>query len=105
MTRYLFCFGYERPDEWRGNRRNGTDFESSNGVWVDATSRESATAAGLAHADKFVGDLFRDAGVDDYPGWRACNYAHWIENKPLKRWSGLALESMPIIRAADDDGE
>ena len=104
MTRYLFCFGYENPDEWRRNRRDSSDLESSNGVWVDATSNEQATAAGLAFAEQFVGDLFRKAGIDDYPGWSACGYACWIENDPLTRWSGLALESMPTIRASDYAG-
>lgn len=105
MAHYLFCFGYETPDEWQINHRDGSDLESSNGVWVEAVSKEAAVAAGLGFAEAFVDDLFHKAGQDGYPGWRASGFAYWIEEEPLRRWSGLALESMPRIRAGDDGVE
>lgn len=99
LKTYLFCFGYESPEERRSNARDGTDFESSNAVWIEAKSTEEAIRAGLGFAEAWVGSLFRDAGVGDYPGWRESNFAYWIEPNPLAKWSGLALDSLERIRA------
>lgn len=98
MTTFLFCFGYESPDEWRSNERDGTDFESSNGVWVEAASEGAAIRAGLDFAERHVARLFEEAGIADFPGWHASGYASWIEPDPLERWSGQALDTFPRIR-------
>lgn len=99
MPTFLFCFGYESPDEWRSNKAGGTDDESSNAVWIEADSEEAAIKTGLDFAQTWVGGLFEDSGISEFPGWRECNHAYWFEVEPLKRWSGLALESFPRIRA------
>ena len=42
MPELLFVFGYESPEEWRTNRDQGTDFESSSAIWITASDEESA---------------------------------------------------------------
>jgi hypothetical protein len=99
VVKYLFVFGYESPTEWETNAAQGTDFESSNAVWVVASSKEKALAAGRRFAEDWVGRLFRSAGVSAYEGWTAGNFAHWIEDHPLERFSGIALETLEEIAA------
>jgi hypothetical protein len=93
VAKYLFVFGYESPSERTTNAAHGTDFESSNAVWVVSSSKEKALAAGRRFAEEWVDRLFRSAGVLGYEGWTAGNFANWIEEQPLQRFSGLALES------------
>lgn len=99
MTTYLFCYGYEDPREWVANQRDGTDFESSGAVWIEAASEEAALGAGVAYAQRVVAELFLGANVGTFPGWRESGYANWIEPDPGSRWSGKELEGLPRIRA------
>jgi hypothetical protein len=98
MADFLFVFGYESPDDWRANQNFGTAAESSSAVWVSAANEEAALSAGRSYAERWVQDLFREKGVEGYPGWCACDYAHWIEREPLKRFSGLALDLLERIQ-------
>ena len=95
MNAFLFCFGYESPDEWLANERDKTDFESSYGVWVESVSEQEAIEKGLEFAQSWVAGLYRKAGISGFPGWRESKYAYWIEREPLEKWSESALESMP----------
>ena len=97
MTRYLFVFGYEAPVERATNGRDGTDFESSNAVWVRADSEDEALQKGRDYAQRFVRQQFQHAGIEDFPGWLDGDFAHWIERKPLDRFSGMALETLDEI--------
>jgi hypothetical protein len=99
LAKYLFCFGFESPTEWQTNAEQGTDFESSKAIWVAAPSRQKALAAGRKFAENWVEELFRSAGVAGYEGWTAGHFAHWIEDRPLERFSGLALETLEEISA------
>jgi hypothetical protein len=58
VTKYLFVFGYESPEEWQCNAEQGTDYESSNAVWVTASSKEIALLAGRRFAKDWVRQLF-----------------------------------------------
>ena len=60
MADFLFVFGYESPAEWRTNREQGTDFESSSAVWIAASDEESAIlVAGRSHAERWMHKSFR----------------------------------------------
>jgi hypothetical protein len=99
MTRFLFVFGYESPAEYTTNAKEGTDFESSNAVWVRAASEDYALQKGRDYAARFVGQQFEQAGVVDFPGWIEGGFAHWthwIARKPLE-FSGVALETLDEI--------
>jgi hypothetical protein len=98
MPDFLFVFGYESPDDWRANQEFGTDAESSSAVWVSAVNEEAALGAGRSYAERWVHSLFREAGIQGYPGWRASDYAHWIEHEPVKRFSGLAPDLLERIQ-------
>jgi hypothetical protein len=97
MADFLFVFGYESPDDWLANQEFGTDAESSSAVWVSASNEEAALNVGRSYAERWVHDLFREGGIEGYPGWCVSDYAHWIELEPLKRFSGLALKGLDRI--------
>jgi hypothetical protein len=97
LARFLFVFGYESPTEWKTNADQGTDFESSNAVWVVASSKEQALAVGRRFAENWVGKLFQSADIASYEGWTAGEFANWIEDHPLERFSGLALKTFEEI--------
>ena len=97
MTRFLFVFGYESPENSRANIV-GDDAESSNAVWVSAASEEEAIEKGRRFAEEFVAVQFKRAHVASIPSWRAGNFAHWISKDPLSEYSGLALESFEHIK-------
>ena len=46
MADFLFVFGYETPEEWRSNQHQGTDYESSEAVWISAENEEAALNSG-----------------------------------------------------------
>jgi hypothetical protein len=96
MTRFLFIFGYEPPEEHRANER-GSDFESSNAVWVRASSEEEALSRGRTYANEFVAKLYREEKMPVVPAWTEQDFAHWISKKPLEEFSGLALETFDEI--------
>ena len=97
MTRFLFVFGYESPSERVINNREGTDFESSKAVWVNADSEEAALQKGRDYAEGFVRQQFQQENMSVYPSWAEENFAHWIEHKPLDKFSGIALETFDVI--------
>jgi hypothetical protein len=97
MKRFLFAFGYESPVERTTNSKEGTDFESSCAVWVQAESEAEALQKGREYAEGFVVRQFQQAGVTDFPGWVRGEFANWIEQEPLDRFSGMALEMLDEI--------
>ena len=54
--------------------------------------------AGRIYAEQFVIRLFKEHGIAGY-SWTDADFAHWIEHQPLKRYSGLALETFEQINA------
>ena len=97
MARFLFVFGFESPQEWETNAKQGTDFESSKAIWVVASSKGKALDAGRPFAEGWVERLYQSAGVFTYKGWSASDFAYWIEEKPLEKYSELALETFDEI--------
>ena len=98
MPSYLFIFGYESPVEAQTNDSEGTDFESSHAVWIDAPDESTAIMAGRRSAEHYAIHLFEKEGAPGY-SWTEANFAHWIEHQPLQRYSGLALETFERIFA------
>ena len=71
MPTFVFQFGYESPVEQKVNEREGSDFESSQWVAIDAPDEAAALAWGCEVAERFVG---QECGNS----WRAGNFAHWV---------------------------
>jgi hypothetical protein len=94
---YLFVFGYESPADRRTNRKDGTDFESSNAIWVRANSKETALDVGKCYAQQWVAELFTKQGISDYEGWLALNFAHWIKDDPANRFPDADLTDLVRI--------
>src|ERR1700704_6149480 len=83
MPDFLFVFGYQSPDEWRTNRAQGTDFESSNAVWIAAPNGEAALRAGSSYAERYVVSLSQ-------AGHRASTELVRLGLRPLDRAPALA---------------
>ena len=98
MADFLFVFGYESPEEWRTNQQQGTDYESSEAVWISAADEAAALMVGRSHAERWVKDLFRKHEVEAYPDWAASDYANWIEHEPLGRFSVMDLDTLDRIQ-------
>jgi len=99
MAKYLFVYGYEAPDDWARNALHGSDDESSDAVWIHARSEAEALDAGCAYAQRRVSALFAARPPSAFPGWIEAGYAHWIEHRPLDRFTGVALDLLPEIDA------
>jgi hypothetical protein len=100
MKRFLFVFGYQSPVECATNVTQGTDFESSNAIWVWADSEEDALQKGRDYANQFVRRLYQEdqqAGKTDLPNWVEDGFAHWISRNPIKEFSGVALDTLDEI--------
>ena len=99
---YLFVFGYCTPTQLRNNEKHGWDDEDSYAFFVDANSEADALNWGRKIADQYVKCLFeRSNWNDETPLWLHAGYAHWIELEPLKRFSGMALEMLPVIKYSE----
>ena len=96
MKRYLFVFGYESPADAEANRV-GSDFETSNAVWVGASSEKEAIQKGRSFVDAFVAKQYLEKKIQQPTRWSEQNFAHWISRDPIQEFSGLALESFPEI--------
>lgn len=80
MTRFLYCFGYETPQQWVLNRQHGWDDEDSAAVIIHAESADAAYAWGREIAEASVRRLFERAAVADIPSWKAANFADAVED-------------------------
>jgi hypothetical protein len=99
IMRYLYVFGYCTPTQWANNQNNGWDDEDSYACFIDAESEADALSWGQELSERFVGRLFKKANWESpIPSWREARYANWLERDPLSRFSGLALESLPIVQ-------
>ncbi len=98
MADFLFVFGYESPEEWKTNQEQGTDYESSEAVWISAEDEAAALTVGRSHAERWVKDLFRKHEVEAYPGWLVSGYAYWIEHEPQMRFSTIDLDTLDRIQ-------
>jgi hypothetical protein len=71
MPAFVFQFGYESPVERAVNEREGTDFESSQWVVIDAPDEAAALSWGCEVAERFVRQRCGES-------WRAGNFARWV---------------------------
>lgn len=95
---YLFVFGYCTPQQWINNARNSWDDEDSYAFFVEAENAEAALAWGKTVAEAYVQHLFqREQRPEPMPSGEAAGFAHWIEHQPFNRFSGLALEMLPVV--------
>lgn len=106
-SKRLFLFGYETPAEAWSNSVNGTDFESSAGLWITNASEEDTLDWGRVVAQRFVAWLFERAGENAYL-WADAQFAYWIEADPdvLKTAAELpvvVVGEMPDFTALADD--
>ncbi|MGE0127897.1 MAG: hypothetical protein AB7U82_07450 [Blastocatellales bacterium] len=99
---YLFVFGFCTPQQWLNNERQGWDDEDSYAFFVEAANAEDAMHWGRQVVDSYVRFLFEEAKwPEPLPSWRNANFACWIEEHPLDRFSGLAIETLPVISVGE----
>ena len=97
LAQRLFRFGFENPAEVRANTRDGTDYESSTGIWIMSDSDEAASEWGKTIAERLVAYLFERESDFAY-SWAEARFAHWIEKDP----SALAAASyLPVVAVGE----
>jgi hypothetical protein len=99
-TKRLFVFGYESPAEFQSNLENGTDFESSAGVWITSASEQDAAEWGRTVAERFVVWLFEREGHSPY-SWISGQFVHWIESDPNVLAAAADLPIVPVGEIPD----
>jgi hypothetical protein len=98
MTAYLYRFGYESPVEMSNNIANGSDFESSSGLVIDADSSEEALRWGREVSQAFVTWLFSCNNLMA-PSWKASQFAHWLEPQGSEVWQ--VAEDLTRVRVGE----
>lgn len=93
---FLFLFGFESPVDHVTNISNGTDFESSWGVWIAAENADAALAWGRQVAEEFVRRLFEQSGSTNR-SWTQDGFAHWISDEPSKLERASRDATIPIV--------
>lgn len=93
---YLYCFGFELPEERRSNEEHGTDFETAKYFRIRAHSEKDALEWGHILARWFVNKLY-GTGQDE---WSPEHFATWIEYSPREMLANAAAK-LPIV----DEGE
>ena len=102
MRRYLYVFGYCTPGQWLANKEHGWDDEDSCAFFIEADSEEKALDWGRQVSELLVGRLFeKDPRFNKTLSWKEADFANWIEHKPLARFSGLALEMLPVVKVGE----
>jgi hypothetical protein len=76
------------------NRRTGSDFESSTGVFIEAPSDADALAWGSEISEAFLRHAYGDSAIS----WKALDYAHWIEADPASCSWKHCLSFFPTVR-------
>jgi len=97
--KYLFCFGYETPEQYENNRLHGWDDEDSHAVWIETGSKDEAMSIGYRYACAFIGKLYAERGQTLPFEWSSNTYACWIEDDPEKQWSPQSLKDLDTIQA------
>ena len=97
---HLFSFGYESPDEYRWNRANDTDDQSSAAFWITEASEQEALRWGQTVADRFVSWLFERAGALGY-SWSQGQFANWIETDP-SALAAYRAANLPAVAVGED---
>ena len=95
--KYLYCFGYETPEQYANNRQYGWDDEDSHAVWIDAASKEEAMATGQRYSRSFIERLYAERGQPLPFILTEDTYACWIEENPTDRWPPETLSALDCI--------
>lgn len=93
MRNYLYIFCYQTPSQASAAAAGEAQEESSQAVFICATSQEEALAWGLEIAERFVKDLFPDGSKS----WKSGKYAHWIEGSPEEEYPSSVLSDIPVV--------
>lgn len=100
MKYHLVRFGFESPAERRSNEQYGSDFESSDQVWILAGSPDEALERCCAVVDRSCDVMYADAGwAAPRPVWSVDGYAHWVEATAADR----PVDGVPIDDGSDPD--
>lgn len=91
MSTFIYCFGYETPQQARNNDRRGWDDENSYGLTIEADSEEAAIRWGREVAERFIKLLYRDEAMS----WKQLGFADWIEAPPIDPWE------MPVVKEGE----
>ena len=98
MPQFLYVFGYCTPFQERNNARSlYWNDEDSRAVWIEADSAELALDWGREISERFVRKLFADPSMS----WKEREFAHWIEQEALVRWTAESLASVPMVRSGE----
>jgi hypothetical protein len=107
VEKRLFRFGFENPREAKLNACEGTDYESSTGIWIMSLSDDEAVRWGRTIAERLVAFLFERAQSMPY-SWTERGFAYWIEREPeVLSWASylptVSVGEMPdlAVLAAD----
>ena len=83
----------------KSNQKQDSDYEDSQAVFIESTSKELAFQYGRVIANKFLQVLFENEAakpnVDDY--------AHWIEESPRNTYQIDVLNSIARVHKGDDE--
>lgn len=102
---HLYIFGYCTPNQWLLNEDRGWNDENSCAFFIIANSQKEALQWGREVAEILVGRLFDlDPRFSERPSWKEANFANWIEDEPLSRFSKSALTTIPIIQMGEMPG-
>ena len=102
MKQFLFVFEYCRPKKQANSEEASAYDESGYAFIIQAESYEQALAWGRDVSEKFVEFLFQsESPAAAPPKWREIGFDHWVEPDPLARYSGRAVEALPVITAGE----
>lgn len=102
MKQYLYIFGFCTPEQWQTNQEQGRNDWESCAVFILAQSKQEALNWGREISETLVRQMFkRDGRFAKPPSWKTGNFEHWIEDHPLARLSGLALEILPVVKVGE----
>ena len=94
MTKYLYVFSYQTPEQQVLSAEPGVPDESCQAVFIEADSKEEALAWGRQISEEFVRGLFGSQSVS----WSEQNFPHGIESEPHLEYPQHVLEGLPAVR-------
>jgi hypothetical protein len=102
MKQFLYVFEYCRPKRHLKSEESSEYDESGYAFIIMTESCEQALAWGRDVSEKFVEFLFQsESPAVAPPKWREIGFDHWVEPDPLARYSGRAVDALPVIKAGE----
>ncbi len=93
MARYLYIFGFRRPEPAADALSSSAEEESSEALFIDAASPEEALAWGREVSETFFTLLFPEKGLS----WKALGFTHWLETDPRLEYPADTLAKLPVV--------